>query len=98
VLQPTAVKSKKWRFSGLNHPNFGFFVLVPESPIHTGLIYVKNPISQAWAPLICRVFSYLSVDKVHHKLQNTVVYGHILADAGEKEVKLLENGNIQSIA
>jgi hypothetical protein len=23
--------------------NFGFFVLVPKSPIHTGLIYVKNP-------------------------------------------------------
>jgi hypothetical protein len=29
--------------SGLNHPNFGFFGLVPKSPIHTGLIYVKNP-------------------------------------------------------
>ncbi len=41
--QPTALKSTKWRFSGLNHPNFGFFVLVPKSPIHTGLIYVKNP-------------------------------------------------------
>jgi hypothetical protein len=24
------------------HPNFGFFVLVPKSPIHTGLIYVKK--------------------------------------------------------
>ncbi len=42
ALQPTALKSTKWRFSGINHPNFGFFVLVPKSPIHTGLIYVKN--------------------------------------------------------
>jgi hypothetical protein len=37
------LKSTKWQLSGLNHPNFGFFVLVPKSPIHTGLIYVKNP-------------------------------------------------------
>jgi hypothetical protein len=36
-------RKKNPNFSGLNHPNFGFFGLVPKSPIHTGLIYVKNP-------------------------------------------------------
>ncbi len=43
ALQPTALKSTNWRFSGLNHPNFGFFDLVPKSPTHTILICVKTP-------------------------------------------------------
>jgi hypothetical protein len=37
--------------TGLNHPNFGFFDLVPKSPTYTGLICVKprSRISQAEA-------------------------------------------------
>ncbi len=38
-----ALKSTKWRFSKLNHQNFGFFGLVHNSPTHTGLICVKIP-------------------------------------------------------
>jgi hypothetical protein len=42
-LQPMSeLKSTKWRFSSLNHPNFEYFGLVPKSPTHTGLICVKT--------------------------------------------------------
>jgi hypothetical protein len=37
----TALKSAKRRFSSLNHQNFEFFLLVPRSPTHTGLICGK---------------------------------------------------------
>ena len=54
AMSATALKSIKWRFSSLNHKNFGLFSLVPKSPNHTGFISVKTPrgrIYQAWAPL-----------------------------------------------
>ncbi len=35
-------KSKKWRFSSLNHQNFELFGLVHKSPTHTGLICEKT--------------------------------------------------------
>jgi hypothetical protein len=38
VMFATALKSTKWQFSSLNHPNFEFFGLVPKSPSQTGLI------------------------------------------------------------
>ncbi len=42
------------------------------------------------------------MNTVHHTQQYTLVYGtstgHILADAGQREVKLLENWNIMSFA
>jgi hypothetical protein len=50
--------------------------------------------------LMCIVLSYLSVDTVH----NTLLYstqlctGHILADAGKREIKLLEDWNLKSFA
>ncbi len=39
--------------------------------------------------LMCIVLSYLSVDTVHFFTQ--LCTGHILADAGKREVKLLED-------
>ncbi len=42
ALQPTALKSTNWRFSGLNHHVVGFFGLVPKSfPYRSDLC--KNP-------------------------------------------------------
>jgi hypothetical protein len=40
-MSTTALKSAKWRFSGLNHQNVDFFGLVPKSPTRTGLICAK---------------------------------------------------------
>ena len=43
----TALNNTKWRLSSKGkHQNFGFFGLVPKSPIHTGLICVTTPRSR----------------------------------------------------
>jgi hypothetical protein len=49
------------RFSSQNHKLFEFFGLVTKSTTYTGLIFVKisEPISQAWAPLMCCHFPFV---------------------------------------
>ncbi len=61
-----SAKKYKWRFSDLNHPNFGFFVLVPKSPIHTGLIFSSGFFHESPCPkpLIITLGSFQIFSKI----------------------------------
>jgi hypothetical protein len=47
-----SAKCTKWQLSSLSHQLFEIFVLVPKSPIHTGLISAKTqePNISSWGP------------------------------------------------
>jgi hypothetical protein len=66
-------------------------------PIYNFFMAFNFPLDNCLNMLSFELFT-LSVDTVHHTLLHTVVYGTHSADAGEREVNLLENWNIRPFA